>query len=278
MLSFLKLIICASSVSVAANHVFGDVAVKDNFVISTQWHPEITTVNICLESNNIDVDDYLILMACYSINRFVTNDQDSIVFLNYLGKARDFKQQCDSFIFLKDDADTHNGFMERQYWSDPYSHLSFYTGGDVTLNVCKLQSSASFYNVLLHELLHLVGLQHRVPRDEAEAISYAVQKNALGNTIFDDRYINLGKGDIIDIQFIFRRDFPERRLPNPIVVNQYVPFSSPNLHVSGNDVNYDEFSRCGIGKHDFENDFENLISKSNKRFSRDSFSQFDSMP
>jgi hypothetical protein len=69
-----------------------------------------------------------------------------------------------------------------------------YTGStDITLNENMLWYETTAYNVLLHELLHSIGLDHT---DERGLMSYAVNENWFGYVVDDDRRLWLSRDDL----------------------------------------------------------------------------------
>ena len=64
---------------------------------------------------------------------------------------------------------------------------------DITLNENMLWYKTTAYNVLLHELLHSVGLDHV---DNRGLMSYAVSENWFGGIIEDDRKLWLSRDDL----------------------------------------------------------------------------------
>ena len=64
---------------------------------------------------------------------------------------------------------------------------------DITLNENMLWYRTTAYNVLLHELLHSIGLDHT---DNAGLMGYAVSENWFGRVVNDDRKLWLSRDDL----------------------------------------------------------------------------------
>lgn len=105
-----------------------------------------------------------------------------------------------------------------------FSNYPLYRGCNITMNICALQNAATFYNVLLHELLHVVGLDHPEPPDKDAVISHGVVTTSPEGDQFrrQDNYISLTHVDKLGIQKILMRDFSVYSFP-------YSPY---NIHSS----------------------------------------------
>ena len=85
---------------------------------------------------------------------------------------------------------------------NPKSRSSSY----VVLNTCFLQSAATFHNVLLHELLHIIGLDHTNIPDTV--MNYKLSTKNIELTLIkqDINYITISPNDVANIKFIIEME------------------------------------------------------------------------
>lgn len=215
---------------------------NDYQVIPFIWDASRKILNFCIETNDIPVNTELIQDAFDNINSqlFTGNLATTALFFsmrtNTTCKETDLKIR---FIQSKTTKSFSPGYCTRRFLDGTINRpMILYVGCDITLNLCALQSSASMYNVLLHELLHVVGLDHPEPPIENAVISYGVRVNdsSLMNIYQDLEYATLHAFDIMNMRFIALRDFPDSSLPDPRFIASYVPNIDPLHHVSGNSI------------------------------------------
>ena len=206
------------------------------FVMDTHWDTNIHILNFCIEDNGYQVHIPLIETAMSSINSYMFNtDLESTPLFLRLNTG--ICNIGDMKIILKNNYDREAaGSCTRKYKPGNIKHPELtYEGCDIIINICKLQTAASFYNVLLHELLHSIGLGHFTPIRPNTVMSYAVTASFNGNIIYDDSYITIHPDDVLNIHYIVKRDFPSYNIPDQREIQGYVPKYSPYKHVSGTD-------------------------------------------
>jgi hypothetical protein len=149
--------------------------------------------------------------------------------------------QCPLFLHLSvdhHDIDKPAGKCVRKYGVDIYEFVRpymsyYYYGCNITVNIHLLNRAASFYNVLLHELLHLIGLDHPNPPMLHALISHTVRRDNNKSIIHDNVYKQLSWYDIMTTHFIIARNFPWlwSKLPYPYVTKRYyyLPVSNMTL-------------------------------------------------
>ena len=69
---------------------------------------------------------------------------------------------------------------------------------DIFLDTDQLPTAALFYNVLLHELGHALGLGHPVQRTAPTAMGYTLRFD--GRSFVSDKYIAIGLDDVIALR------------------------------------------------------------------------------
>ena len=75
---------------------------------------------------------------------------------------------------------------------------------DINLDAWKIHTAASLYNVLLHELGHVIGLHHPRPYDPYSVMGYTIGSSAsTGNVVQDHTYIVPTINDVLSIQAIY---------------------------------------------------------------------------
>ena len=228
---------------------------QDYQVIPFIWDPNSKLIRFCVESKDFPIDLAIVQDALDNINAqlYTGNFTTTPLYFTLENECGDNDLKI-KFIQSRDSIKAP-GYCTRKFLDGTIIRpMILYTGCDITLNVCALQSSSSLYNVLLHELLHVVGLDHPEPPVEGSVISYGVRVNdsTLNNVIQDTEYKVLQPFDIMNMRFIALRDFDYASLPDPRTISSYVPKINPSKHVSGTDnymlnpvMNVDE---CWIGK------------------------------
>jgi len=198
-------------------------------VINIHWYSDISVLNYCLVNDEeFKIHEPVIETAFDVVNSYLYNGLDTPLFLNYM--SNDTSLGCDHYINIT--SDSYIGFCTREFITN--NNVLAYIGCSITLNACNLQTAAAFYNVLLHELLHVVGLDHPVDITEESVMGYRVSVNEEGEIIYDDRYSSVSLYDIQDIFYIIMRDFPNKKLPNYRYISKYEPLYPPSRHISGN--------------------------------------------
>jgi hypothetical protein len=194
------------------------------------WLPTINTLNFCLIRNNQDVYIPLINIAFNSINIFLVDGNYTPLYLNFQ-ENEDQQYTCQYFVNITSTVNSPAAYCTRTSYL--INREVYYQGCNITINICSLQTSASFYNVLLHELLHVVGINHPNPPVPNSVISYAVSIDRENNTLYDTEYIALSSYDIQQIDAILQRDFPLYKSPDHTNTTKYVPKYPPYRHISG---------------------------------------------
>ena len=214
-------------------------------IIPIEWDANMKVLPFCVETNGIPVNRKLIESAIDNVNLYLYsgNIETTALYL-YVNEYTNTSCSDDSLKIklIKDNSvKKAPGYCSRKFISGTVDNpKALYIGCDITLNTCILQSSATFYNVLLHELLHVVGLDHPENRDDS-VMSYGViaKDRTLKNIRQDTEYISVTKTDMENIRAIVIRDFPDASLPvisnipDEISFGPYIPTINASLHMSG---------------------------------------------
>jgi hypothetical protein len=188
------------------------------------WAPGISNINFCLITNKFEVHVPLITAAFQSINNFLS---PAPLYFNF----KETDNQCDLFINITSNSNIlHPGYCSRT--PRIINNVLYYYGCNITINICSLQTAASFYNVLLHELLHVIGIDHPQPPVANSVISYAVTLDSNNFTVYDLNYITLQFYDVHLIDTLIRRDFPSTKI-NHTLAKIFIPLFPGYRHVSG---------------------------------------------
>jgi hypothetical protein len=127
----------------------------------------------------------------------------------------DICQPSSFFIKLVDntDNDISAAFCTRKY--DFTRTPPAYHGCNITMNICILRNAATFYNVILHEFLHAVGLDHPNPPIKDAIISTGITKIGYNSSQYrlHNDYKQLSNTDVRGIQSILKRDFRQYYYP-----------------------------------------------------------------
>lgn len=214
-------------------------------IIPIEWDASMKVLPFCVETNGIPVNKKLIESAIDNVNLYLySGNIDTTALYLYVNEYKN--TSCpDTNLKIKLIKDNNvkkaPGYCSRKFISGTVnSPKALYIGCDITLNACILQSSATFYNVLLHELLHVVGLDHPDNKDDS-VMSYGViaKDRTLQNIRQDTEYISVTKTDMENIRAIVIRDFPDASLPvisnipDEISFGPYIPTINASLHMSG---------------------------------------------
>ena len=199
------------------------------YIVQEPWFPTISNVNFCLVKNNIDVHIPLINTVFQNVNMFLTNNDDRPLYFNFYENA---DTNCDFFInLISNSTMSYNNAAncKRKYLC--VGGACYNQGCNITINVCALQTAASFYNVLLHEVLHAIGLEHPSPIINNSIMSYITYININKSSLYDNIYRLIADIDIYNIKYILYRDFSSSYIQNN--KQQTTPLYSAQLHVSG---------------------------------------------
>ena len=160
---------------------------------------------------------------------FLTNNDDQPLYFNFYENA---DINCDFFInLISNSTMSYNNAAncKRKYLC--VGGACYNQGCNITINVCALQTAASFYNVLLHEVLHAIGLEHPNPIINNSIMSYITYININKSSVYDNIYRLIADIDIYNIKYILYRDFSSSYTQNN--KQQTTPLYSAQLHVSG---------------------------------------------
>ena len=199
------------------------------YIVQEPWFPTISNVNFCLVKNNIDVHIPLINTVFQNVNMFLTNNDDQPLYFNFYENV---DINCDFFInLISNSTMSYNNAAncKRKYLC--VGGACYNQGCNITINVCALQTAASFYNVLLHEVLHAIGLEHPNPIINNSIMSYITYININKSSVYDNIYRLIADIDIYNIKYILYRDFSSSYTQNN--KQQTTPIYSAQLHVSG---------------------------------------------
>ena len=155
----------------------------------------ITLANCYVLLENVDCILPKILTPCENINLYflgvaqeVTKDLREIGLPYFIQPTNNFRE--DSLRLsgvICDGENIHYGFMTPR-------------GGyltDITISNDLFSYSNTLYNVILHEILHSLGLDHN--NGESGLMNYAVTENWFGSIINDQRKLWLSMDDILGI-------------------------------------------------------------------------------
>jgi len=208
-------------------------------ILPVTWDTDSKIIPLCVETNGLPIQKNLIESAVNYVNLYLySGNLDTTALYLYIENYREKGCPEDKLkIQLVHERDTSSspGYCSRRFLDGTVEHPQIlYVGCDITLNMCLLQSSGTFYNVLLHELLHIIGLDHPETRNDS-VMSYGVRaKDSTLETIRqDDFYINIQPEDIRNIHAIIIRDFPDAKIPSVDYLETYIPNILPTSHVSG---------------------------------------------
>jgi hypothetical protein len=201
---------------------------QELYIIPEQWFPTISNVNFCLVKNDIDIHIPLIETVFKNVNTFLMYNDVYPLYFNF---SADENANCEYFINLISNTPFYNNtaFCQQTYLC--IAGACYNQGCNITMNVCALQTAASFYNVLLHEVLHALGLGHPKNIINNSIMSYITYINN-NSSMYDNIYRLMGDIDIYNINYLMQRDFSSFHISNNNK-KQIIPIYSPRLHVSG---------------------------------------------
>jgi hypothetical protein len=201
---------------------------QELYIIPEQWFPTISNVNFCLVKNDIDIHIPLIETVFKNVNTFLMYNDIYPLYFNF---SADENANCEYFINLISNTTFYNNtaFCQQTYLC--IGGACYNQGCNITMNVCALQTAASFYNVLLHEVLHALGLGHPKHIINNSIMSYITYINNNNSSMYDNIYRLMGDIDIYNINYLMQRDFSSFHITNN--KKQIIPIYSPRLHSSG---------------------------------------------
>ena len=206
------------------------------------WDPTQHILPFCVELNNNTIETELIEDAIDNVNAYLfsgTIEQTALYFkiLEYKETGTCPENNLKIRVNKINNSLNAPGYCSRRFVDGTIERpYILYSGCDIDMNVCALQSSAMFYNVLLHELLHVIGLDHPSKTNTLESVmAYSVTSKNVELTEIkqDTNYITIQPVDAANIRYIIERDFPTAILPNPRSIASYIPDVSPGKHISG---------------------------------------------
>jgi len=105
----------------------------------------------------------------------------------------------------------------------------------VAVDVRVLQTAGLFYSVLLHELLHAVGLNHPIPGTPPSLSVMATSRQEVDGSILQQlSYSNIKRADIAALRLLMERDRPMYKFPKNSKFPWKFPIFPASGHVSGN--------------------------------------------
>ena len=201
---------------------------QELYIIPEQWFPTISNVNFCLVKNDIDIHIPLIETVFKNVNTFLKYNDEHPLYFNF---SADENTNCDYFINLISNTTFFNNTANCQQTYLCIAGACYNQGCNITMNICALQTAASFYNVLLHEVLHALGLGHPKNIINNSIMSYITYINN-NSSMYDNIYRLMADIDIYNINYLMQRDFSSFHISNNNK-KQIIPIYSPRLHVSG---------------------------------------------
>jgi hypothetical protein len=211
---------------------FSSFAINNN-IVPLPWEPGIHTIHLCLVHNkNFPVSESLISTAVDNVNNYLSTPA-TLPYNKIHGLVIEYHheqhhQACTNYIYLGSSS-TSFANTKRKF------NANFqYQGGSISVDTKVLQTAASFYNPFLHELLHLVGVDHPVVHDPATVMGYAVTLTQDMNRVYQDwTYRTIHHKDVEALQALLTRDFPRALVPRFQSLNVFPPLN-PAGHFSGN--------------------------------------------
>lgn len=220
--------------------------VEEYPVIPFIWDPTSKVLEFCIEKpEDANIDLSIVQDAMDNINAQLYSGDISTMALYFMLNT---EKECNTEdlkikLVKRNNSIKSPGYCTRKFLNGTIDRpMILYSGCDITLNICALQTYASLYNVLLHELLHVVGLDHPDPPVQGSVISYGVRVNdfSLMNVIQDTTYVALQPFDIMNMRFIALRDFPNSILPDPRMIASYIPKQNASGHIGGDEYRIDK--------------------------------------
>ena len=177
-----------------------------------------TCQSFCLVSNKgLEPENVLVYTAFASWNRYLPGYAQ----LSYTGvcthTTKSVPDGIDTIAFK--DVEGSAGRTGTTVVKDKRNNI-ISTEFDIWIDVKELRSASLFYNVLLHELGHVVGLKHPHGYDPTSVMGYNLKVGQSGQYIIDD-YIAVSINDIIALRVVHNH--------HPLVLYQStVPAFPPN--------------------------------------------------
>lgn len=233
-------------------------------IIPIEWDTSMKILPFCIETGGKPVNKKLLESAVDNVNLYLySGNLDTTALYLYVEEYRDSDCPEDKLkisLVQNGSVDDAPGYCSRRFLDGTTERPKLlYVGCDITLNTCILQSSATFYNVLLHELLHVVGLDHP-PEPTESVMSYGVRAKdrTLKQIRQDTGYVSVTKTDMNNIRAIVARDFPDAPLPiisdipDEVSFGPYIPSINASKHMSGDDnyivQTYADVDECWVRK------------------------------
>ena len=227
--------------------IYAQITPSNSYKISNiPYAIHVHNIKFCLTSNKYNIAQEVVDVAFASINSQLIRNGDIDNAKQYGLYLSPPIIDCDrvnvdeytQLIFGPPVNSSAMGVTRRQFMDGSFStpFITMDIPKSVYVDVRVLQSAASFYNVLLHELLHCVGLDHHKILQLENVMSYRVRRSVDYQVLQDHDYITLQPGDIRGMHAILRRDKPNFIIGNPRTIGAYVPSIDGNAHVSGTDL------------------------------------------
>jgi hypothetical protein len=212
-------------------------------IVDFSWQTNVTNIFFCLEPNGYEVlpELYLTVFDMYNSILISPFQQDATGLKLLLTNP----QHCESnrthtiageVINKLTFGPTKNGasaVTERKFASGTAidRRITLF-GGDVVIDTRVLQSAGLFYNVLLHEVGHVLGLDHTVSTETV--MGHRIRASVQNEVIQQENYLVLEPGDVRGIHAVLARDKPA--YAPPFITKetyQFVPSYPAKKHASG---------------------------------------------
>jgi hypothetical protein len=204
----------------------------EQWEVMPYWRPyELVQLPYCLVRNvkhQVMLD--LVQTAFDAWNQYVSHDALLGLNLSFTGYCVD--PRAPMMITLGKPAEDTPGVTIREFTA--YGRV---ISSRVHIDVRLTQSAATFYNILLHEIGHVIGCDH--PRVQSGVFRAATSVMAgrimiSGNRLVQEaQYAFARLGDAECIRRLYLRDFPGVIVPDPYRVVPIVPVYPAHKHVSG---------------------------------------------
>jgi hypothetical protein len=212
-------------------------------LIEFSWRTNITNIVFCLENNGYNVLPELYLTVFDVFNSILISPLQQGA--TGLKLSWSYPIQCETTkthtvygelinrLVFGPSENGASGVTKRRFENGTIDNPRItLTGGDITIDVRVLQAASIFYNVLIHEVGHVLGLEHTISPD-------TVMGNRIRGTINhevwqEDDYLLLKTGDVNGIRAILTRDKPG--FTPPFITKQtyeFTPLYPADQHVSG---------------------------------------------
>jgi hypothetical protein len=155
-------------------------------------------INIELIPSSDFPNDYIFTSAVRNINSMCNANN------NYRLFSTD--KNSNAKVYFKSIQEGY-GFTKREYSQRSPAHKPLYTRSETYIDHVKLKYYTNFYNVLLHELLHVIGLEHPKMNRDKSIMSYSVGLDEFDNIVEDEYFYELHIDDYNGIKALVERDF-----------------------------------------------------------------------